>query len=198
MSSCSPAAAALRLLCLYIERKINHPNRPLRLADLLTRENVEVVAALDLLREYDVDRRVDFLGKTDWDRDRLHHTHHRRPCREPSPRNPNARGRRRHSATISHSAGAGKRMGEARRRQGEAIRYEGDKGGGARLYSSRIKRRGEQPVTLTGGARRIISVGRRRCTGEVAPYVATAVLVARQRGQTEQAPNVTVAVVAFG
>jgi hypothetical protein len=34
---------------LYVERRINHPDRPLRLNDILNRENVEVVAALDLL-----------------------------------------------------------------------------------------------------------------------------------------------------
>lgn len=42
---CSANAAALRLICLWIEHSINHPQRRLRLADVLIRENVEVVAA---------------------------------------------------------------------------------------------------------------------------------------------------------
>ena len=58
-------AAALRLICLWIEHSINHPKRRLRLADVLVRENVEVVAACDLLREYDVEAQIRWLRKTD-------------------------------------------------------------------------------------------------------------------------------------
>ena len=47
--------AIARLCAKWLENDLHHPRTPLTLAELLTEENVEAVAALNLYSQYDED-----------------------------------------------------------------------------------------------------------------------------------------------
>ena len=56
---CSRTEATLRLIAAWLDRAIDNPNFPcrVRLADMLTEDNIDVVSEMDLLTEYSDEER---------------------------------------------------------------------------------------------------------------------------------------------
>ena len=56
---CSRTEATLRLIAAWLDRAIDNPNFPyrVRLADVLTEDNIDVVSEMDLLTEYSDEER---------------------------------------------------------------------------------------------------------------------------------------------
>jgi hypothetical protein len=60
--------AAEKLICLFIEHAVKGDD--VKLHHILTVENIEVVAKLGLLKEFDFERRMELLERTNYDKDR--------------------------------------------------------------------------------------------------------------------------------
>jgi hypothetical protein len=60
--------AAEKLICLFIEHAVKGDD--VKLHHILTVENIEVVAKLGLLKEFDFERRMELLERTNYDKNR--------------------------------------------------------------------------------------------------------------------------------